>query len=103
MTGIEALEEFLLNLKLYNDRDEKTIKAYRADVKEGIRYFYLKKKLYNGKNLIKYFLQISQEKWLILLKEKGMKAATINIKRASFKLIVVSLELKVKLKINPVS
>ncbi|MFQ4565880.1 hypothetical protein C4V14_04645 [Clostridioides difficile] len=42
MTGIEALEEFLLNLKLYNDRDEKTIKAYRADVKEGIRYLFKK-------------------------------------------------------------
>ncbi|MEY8151741.1 tyrosine-type recombinase/integrase [Clostridioides difficile] len=102
MTGIEALEEFLLNLKLYNDRDEKTIKAYRADVKEGIRYLF-KKENCTMEELDKVLFTDIQEKWLILLKEKGMKAATINRKRASFKAYCGFLRAKGKIKDNPVS
>ncbi|TQX33956.1 hypothetical protein D1N48_17130 [Clostridioides difficile] len=102
MTGIEALEEFLLNLKLYNDRDEKTIKAYRADVKEGIRYLF-KKENCTMEELDKILFTDIQEKWLILLKEKGMKAATINRKRASFKAYCGFLRAKGKIKDNPVS
>ncbi|EQG38301.1 TPA: tyrosine-type recombinase/integrase [Clostridioides difficile] len=102
MTGIEALEEFLLNLKLYNDRDEKTIKAYRTDVKEGIRYLF-KKENCTMEELDKVLFTDIQEKWLILLKEKGMKAATINRKRASFKAYCAFLKAKGKIKDNPVN
>ncbi|MCC0783566.1 tyrosine-type recombinase/integrase [Clostridioides sp. ES-S-0108-01] len=102
MTGIEALEEFLLNLKLYNDRDEKTIKAYRADVKEGIRYLFEKEDC-TMEELDKILFTDIQEKWFVLLKEKGMKAATINRKRASFKAYCGFLKAKGKIENNPVS
>ncbi|VIF91349.1 integrase [Clostridioides difficile] len=102
MTGIEALEEFLLNLKLYNDRDEKTIKAYRADVKEGIKYLFEKEDC-TMEELDKILFTDIQEKWFILLKEKGMKAATINRKRTSFKAYCGFLKAKGEIKENQVN
>lgn len=101
MTGIEALENFLLNLKLYNDRDEKTIKAYRADIKEGIRYLFGKEDC-TMEELDKILFTDIQEKWFILLKEKGMKAATINRKRVAFKAYYGFLKAKGEIKDNQV-
>ncbi|MDI0267885.1 tyrosine-type recombinase/integrase [Clostridioides difficile] len=100
MTAIEALENFLSNLKLYNDRDEKTIKAYRADVKEGIKYLFGKEDC-TMEELDKLIFTDIQEKWFVLLKEKGMKAATINRKKVAFKAYCGFLKAGKKIKDNP--
>lgn len=102
MTAIEAMEEYLAILKQYNGRDDKTIVAYKSDIREGIKYLFGTEDCtieelnnINYKDIVK--------KWFIPLRNKGIKATTINRKRASFKSYYNSLIAINKVNHNPVA